>query len=1219
MDAPAGSSGAGRPKPWRHHCGGLPAAAVPARLDWRRGLAFGLIWWLAVVALKAQGAPGAEAQDEIKVLVILGKVEVQRRGTEVWDLAYTNQVLQAGDRLRVGPLSRAVLRWSDQSRVPVGALSQLQVLPRPRPTAKPGFDLFRGVLYFFHRDKPAELEFRSRAVTSAIRGTEFNVQVDEATGRTTITMLDGQVEMTTPAGQLILRSGEQGVAEVGQQPRRTAVISTINVIQWCLYYPGVLDLDELPLEAAGRLALQESLAAYREGDLVRALEKYPADRAPASEAENVYRAALLLAVGQVEQAEQLLESLGPAEGTGEAGRLQALASGLRQLVVAVKLQSWPGAGAPQTATEWLAESYYRQSRAQLEPALSAARAAVARSANFAFGWARVAELEFSFGRTARAMAALDKALALAPRNAEAVALNGFLLSAQNRIASALAHFERALEIDGKLGNAWLGRGLCRIRQGQSAAGREDLLTAATLEPQRALLRSYLGKAYGDEGDDDRAARELALAKRLDPKDPTSWLYSALLLRQEHRLNEAVRDLETSQSLNDNRQLYRSRLLLDQDRAVRSANLAHLYANADLSDVAVREAGRGLVANYADSSAHVFLANSFEVERRANLSNLRFEAVSFGEYLLANLLGPANGRLLAQPVSRLEYSSLFERNRFGVMANTEFFSRGAWHHSGAQYGTYNGSSYSLEAEYRHEPGERINQDSELRQLDAKFKYDLTPDDSVYLHVIDFRAEGGDTLQRFDEAEVARTYRFRERQTPTVLAGYRHQWSPESHTLLFAGRFDDTLESADPLSTVLALDRGFGSINGFGPVFVRHDYRSRVEVYAAEAQQITVLNRHALVAGARAQWSQQNVRSRVADPNGMFLVLLGLENPVSVQDLEVSSSSAAIYAYDYVRLTDALRVMGGLNFTHQEIPVNTATPPVTSQKERQQRLSPKAALLWSPWSVSSFRVSYTKSLAGSGLGQSVRLEPTHVAGMLQSFRAPAPLALVGPLDGADLETAEVVWEGRFHNTYLALGGQRLTAKRSRRLGLYLSHEDYDPPPTLGLIRERVIFREHAVDLSAHQLVAREWSFGVRYRLAYAELGQSFPEYPNLGYGGVSDRTRREGWLHSVSLSGLYRHSSGVFARSEGLFFLQDRAWKGRFGPGEPPPLPGDPRIAPGDQFWQVNLYAGFRFRRQRGEVAVGILNLLDEDYRLDPLNQHAELPRSRTFYARLLLNF
>ena len=202
--------------------------------------------------------------------------------------------------------------------------------------------------------------------------------------------------------------------------------------------------------------------------------------------------------------------------------------------------------------------------------------------------------------------------------------------------------------------------------------------------------------------------------------------------------------------------------------MRSVNLARMYADSDLGDVAVREAGRAVSYDYASYCAHAFLANSYEVERRANLSNRRFETASFSEYLLANLLGPADGRLLAQPVTQLEYSTLFERNRLGVIANTEYFSRGAWRHSSAQYGTFNGSSYSVEAEYRAEPGERDNQDLEIRQLEAKFKHDLTPDDSVYFHVIDARTEGGDNAQRFDEGEVRHQFRFEEEQTPTLLA-------------------------------------------------------------------------------------------------------------------------------------------------------------------------------------------------------------------------------------------------------------------------------------------------------------------------------------------------------------------------------------------------------------------------------------------------------------------
>ena len=60
-------------------------------------------------------------------------------------------------------------------------------------------------------------------------------------------------------------------------------------------------------------------------------------------------------------------------------------------------------------------------------------------------------------------------------------------------------------------------------------------------------------------------------------------------------------------------------------------------------------------------------------------------------------------------------------------------------------------------------------------------------------------------------------------------------------------------------------------------------------------------------------------------------------------------------------------------------------------------------------------------------------------------------------------------------------------------------------------------------------------------------------------------------------------------------------------------------PGDTFWQFNLFAGYRFHNRRAELRLGLLNVTDQGYRLNPLNLTAELPRNRTLVASLRFSF
>ena len=68
-----------------------------------------------------------------------------------------------------------------------------------------------------------------------------------------------------------------------------------------------------------------------------------------------------------------------------------------------------------------------------------------------------------------------------------------------------------------------------------------------------------------------------------------------------------------------------------------------------------------------------------------------------------------------------------------------------------------------------------------------------------------------------------------------------------------------------------------------------------------------------------------------------------------------------------------------------------------------------------------------------------------------------------------------------------------------------------------------------------------------------------------------------------------------------------------------VPAHGAIRSGDDFVQINAWAGYRFHRNLCELSVGVLNLGDSDYRLSPLNPHAKLARDRTIFMQCRLSF
>jgi Flp pilus assembly protein TadD len=1167
---------------------------------YRRAAGAFLLAVACATATSAFSQTGTSDTNSTEILTISGKVDVAPPGSTAWIPGHTNEVLKVGDRIRTGKNSRATLRLSNRSILRVFELTTLEIQQAPRPGANAMLNVDSGTAYFFNRDRPLDTQFRTPSASGAIRGTEFNLAVADD-GTMKLALLDGQVELNNSAGTAQLKSGEQAEVSKDKPPQKSALLDAVNVIQWTLYYPAILDVDELDLDGAAKQALADSLDAYRAGDLLQALAQYPENRAPASESEQVYRAALLLAVGEVDAAKTLLNQ--PMQGS----RAAALAAALNEMIATVKGQSWTRSAPRALGTEFMAGSYAAQARHDLAQALELAVNAARLSPNSGFAQERLAEMQFSFGHTALALAALKSALQISPRNAQALALKGFALSAQSKMSEAELYFERAIAADGSLANGWLGRGLVRIHSGDVNAGRRDLETASALDPNRAFLRSYLGKAWSmDEPfqytwNTQLALKELQRAMALDPNDPTAWLYSALLNDQRNCINDAIADLEHSEDLNGNRALYRSKFLLDQDQAVRSANLALIYEDAGLSDVATREATRSVEDNFANYSAHLFLADSYDALIDPKKSNVRYETPWENELLLANLLSPVNAGVLSGNISQQEYSSLFEADRLGAINQTQFFSRGAWLENGSQFGLFGDFAYSAEGYYYTDPGFRPNNAFDNYDYSLKVKQRLDAQDSVFLQAEQTHLASGDVNQYYynNPAQPASPVQTQLTQTskedPNILLGYHRQWSPGQDTLVLYRNVQELYTLSDPVFPI-TFDEQVGGVNYPNSAAVNTSYQDQTELNSIEAEHIFQTDLQRVIVGLRYQTEGDQVENMLVNHYSL----------PAQPALDTTFWRTTAYAYYQLKLCDTVRLTAGGTYDKMRFPENIANPPISSQEEERERFSPKGGVDWTPDNNTRVRVAYTSSMAGIFNASSTLIEPSEIAGFNQAYRT---LNSAATVPGAAFDTLGIGMDHKFPTrTYVNLEADLLHSRADQLLGVLtnLPPQIFLTPNAISSEEQHVDFREKDISINVDQLIGNELSVGLGYQLTAANIS-----YDNLVLNAPANeanahyKIRNEATLNQINLFANYYVRCGFFSS------IQLNWWKQAdvdFFPEEA-----------GANFAQLNLFAGYRFPRRHVEIMLGLLNVTDRNYQLDPLTYYIDPAHTRTLEASLKFSF
>ncbi len=1162
---------------------------------------------LCLLATSAAHLHGAENQ---AILVEKeGRVVLTKSGKPTAP-AEKGAVLEARDRIGTGESSRAVLRMSERWFARIDEETELTITPAAfgAKDAK-ALDVALGGAFIYSREAEGEVQIQTPSATGGLRGTQLLVRVAKD-GTSHFHVLEGRVDLANPHGRVSLAAGEAGEASKDKAPRKTAVIQARNILQWALYYPAVLQPEDLPLSQTEQRHLDPSLNAYRQGDLLAALALHPKNIPPTSTNTRLYHAAVLLAAGRVDAARAAIAQT-PTEHPARKA--------LELMLAAVLLHERP-APLPDSpsASALIAESYYQQSRSQLAPALDAARRAAALLPTSGFAWTRVAELEFSHGRIPAARAALARALHHTPRNAQAHALSGFLLCAENRIAPAQSAFEAAIAIDPALGNAWLGLGLTKIKQGHTSEGRADLQTAATLEPTRSFLYSYHGKALSAAGLSSLARKDLDLARQLDPADPTPWLYSAIQNQQENAYNTAIADFRESLRLNENRRVYRSQFLLDQDRAVRGANLAKVYQNAGMDDLAVREAVRAVEADYSNPSAHLFLANAYDALRDPSRVSLRHETPWFNELLLSFLLSPVGGGPLSQFVSQQEYSKLLETDGLGGSYLGEWRSDGILTQRASTFLTSGRFSAGIDALYHYDNGLRPNNATSREEIYWQFKYQLSPDDVLYSLGKFQDQESGDRFLTTDNRPLSPRLDFEEKQQPgLLLAGLNHRWAPGSHTLFLGGRLAAQQRITDPLTNQLILAHSDAPpLGSIPPESIASDpfnlsIQRKFEIYSAELQHLWDTEHHTLLLGSRIQDGTFSTSASLSALNPATQPLYS--NPAADQLFDTPFSRQSFYTYDFLKLTPTLTLLGGASWDHIEKPVNFRSAPISSRSESIERFNPKIGAVFSPSQALSLRAAYTESLGGVSFDESVRLEPAQFAGFNQSFRTIISESLVGSVEAPVFKTLGLAAEGALpSNTWWSASLHLLRQEVDRSTGAFELLTDSAFPTGQAIFPsstpQQLRYDERILTLGLNQLIDREFALGARYRHTTADLSTSYPLIPSSI--APAAHATDSGTLQHLLLCANWNSPSGWFARAEANWYSQNQE---RSLASLPPTHTGD------DDFWQFHLQTGYRFHRNLCEITTGILNITGADYRLSPLTSNELLPRDPTLFVRVRLSF
>ena len=593
---------------------------------------------------------------------VQGDVSAQRKASTEWTTVQVGNAFRVGDTVRTGADGQVAFKFVDGTLVRLGRLSAI-TFKEVLPTGAPVVSQAEGKAYYFSRDAKNEPRIETKFVNAAIYGTELVVSVTKQSS--TIDVLHGTIEATNAAKTLRATIGERVTATSQQSLAKARLVQTDDSVQWMITFPFIIteqDLkprDDRTCDESCREAIRRILARYEVGESVTSSLHRESKTFRSSHYGRLLSAIGLWSSGDVSLSRKELDALSePSSPQVSAIRstllgFDALAHG--DLALAGSYVDSAERTLPGLVNTALLRSYTTQARGDTEEALLEAQSVAKRHPETSQMLDREAELLLSLDRAEEAEAVLAKRVTLHGASPTTDTLAGFAALSRKEFEKAAALFTTAIKKDSSLSLPYLGQALLVARNRDYQAAKDFLSKAVQLDPSVAVYRSYLGKLFFEDENTEKALHEFEAAIALDPKDPSPYLYRSFAHIANNQPVDALADVEQSIALNDGRAVYRSRLLLDRDLAVRGAGLARAFTELGFSEAARIEAIKSISDDYTNFSAHRLLSDSYDsiLDGEANLSEKR----------IADILSPLSFNLfnsLGEQASLSDYNALFDK-------------------------------------------------------------------------------------------------------------------------------------------------------------------------------------------------------------------------------------------------------------------------------------------------------------------------------------------------------------------------------------------------------------------------------------------------------------------------------------------------------------------------------------------------------------------------------